>query len=68
MFFSFGFYCQNVSKGEKDDAVGTFSPTKWMKMSASIGTVHWNVIFAKNLKQKFACSSTFSVILLKLNM
>ena len=63
-----GSYNDTFGKGEKDDAVGTFSPTKWMKMSASIGTVHWNVIFAKNLKQKFACSSTFSVILLKSNM
>ena len=36
-----GIFDEAIGKGEKDDAVGSFSPTKWMKMSESIGTVHW---------------------------
>ena len=35
-----GGYYDTFGKGEKDDAVITFSPTEWTKMSALIGTVH----------------------------
>ena len=35
-----GGYDDTFGKGEKDDAVITFSPTEWTKMSALIGTVH----------------------------
>ena len=36
-----GSYSETLGKDEEDDSGNTFLPTKWTKMSALFGTVHW---------------------------
>ena len=35
----FGGYDETTGKAKKDDAVDTFTPTEWMKIGTSFGTV-----------------------------